>query len=192
MRTDSRDLLVVQDEISAVTSLGERPLEQPQPVDTSVATAPNKDVKAPDLHEAIGTLFRAARDERFEDGVDSEFARNLVFFIQEYASEAMKVIKALIWNEQVDPEVASEALRWLGRIEDPETYQERLWLLEASLFASSPAVRDGAGLGLASLDDPDAITYLRQAIERETYPPLRRYLGQTLEQLEDTLRCRSS
>jgi HEAT repeat protein len=89
-------------------------------------------------------------------------------------------------TEQVNAEVASEAMRWLGHIDHPITYRSRLHLLERSLHNSSARVRDGAGLGLASLDDPHAIPYLKQAIEREQYQELRHDLKQVVIQLEST------
>jgi hypothetical protein len=46
-------------------------------------------------------------------------------------------------------------------------------------------VRDGATLGLASLNDPQAITPLKQAIEREQIGELREDMQQVLDQLEN-------
>ncbi len=94
------------------------------------------------------------------------------------------ILTRLIAIEQVNAEVASESLRWLGHIEHPKTYDNRLWLLERSLFCSSARVRDGAALGLASLDDPHAIPYLRRAIQRENCIELRKDIKQVLIQLE--------
>jgi hypothetical protein len=91
----------------------------------------------------------------------------------------------LILAKDIDEEVASEALRWLGRMEDTKSYSKRLWLLERGLASPSPIIRDGAALGLASLDDRHAIPYLRLAVEREELDELRFNLGQVLDQLED-------
>ncbi len=39
--------------------------------------------------------------------------------------------------------------------------------LRGALSAPFPIMRDGAGLGLARLGDPDALPHVRRAIERE-------------------------
>jgi len=131
-------------------------------------------------------LFDKAKEEVFEDGMESEFSKNLVFLIKKYGNAAIVVLERLIGAEQVNTEVASEAMRWLGHLEHPITYRSRLHLLERSLHNLSTRVRDGAALGLASLDDPHAIPYLKWAIEREEYEELRHDLEQVLTQLEST------
>lgn len=138
------------------------------------------------LGEIIKTLFQNARNVTFEDGMESDFSRELVRLIRQYGKTAMEVITTLIVNDNVDAEVVAEALRWLGRMDHPPSHHDRLWLLEKSLFSSSVLVRDGAALGLASLDDPHAIPYLQQAIEREKYASLREDLEQVRDQLEST------
>ena len=81
-------------------------------------------------------------------------------------------------------EIISEALRWIGRLEHPETEYCRLWLLESSLFCSSPFIRDGAILGLASLNDPAAIPFIRKAIDKEPIRELQEDMKEIVSQLE--------
>ena len=144
------------------------------------------------LGELIKILFRKAQGIAFKDGMESDFSRELVRLVRQYGKTAMEVITTLIVNDNVDAEVAAEALRWLGRMDHPPSHHDRLWLLERSLFSTSVLVRDGAALGLASLDDPHAIPYLQQAIEQEKYASLREDLEQVLEQLESTRSAVSS
>jgi HEAT repeat protein len=132
----------------------------------------------------MATLFAAAKDEYFEDGMESEFSRRLIRLLGEYGEKAVIELAFLILHDQVNAEIASEALRWLGHMEDTRSYQKRLWLLERSLFTPSARIRDGAALGLASLDDPHAVRYLRRAIDQESYPELRSDMEQVLAQLE--------
>ncbi|HEY9669794.1 MAG TPA: HEAT repeat domain-containing protein [Coleofasciculaceae cyanobacterium] len=136
------------------------------------------------LYSKIEAIFWAAKGEFFEDGMESELSRQLNSVVKEYSNEAIEAITCLIVYEKVNPEVAGEALRWLGRIEHPETYEYRRWLLERSLTLNSTRVRDGAILGLASMDDKHAIPYLKQAIEREQCAELKVDMEQVLEQLE--------
>jgi hypothetical protein len=64
-----------------------------------------------------------------------------------------------------------------------------LWLLEKCLESSSIFVRDGAILGIASLDDPFAISAVRKAIEKEACEGLRQNMQAVLQQLEETAKC---
>lgn len=145
-----------------------------------------------DVDRKIETLFAAAKEQDFEDGMESEFSKELVSLIKKYGNDAMEGLAYFIVYEKVNAEVASEALRWLGRIDSTRSYHFRLWLLERSLFCSTERVRDGAALGLASLDDPHAIIYLKQAIQWESCTELLEDMEQVLAQLESTRRCRLS
>lgn len=136
------------------------------------------------LYSRIESIFWAAKGEFFEDGMESAFSRQLNSVVKKYGNDAMEVITCLIVYERVNPEVADEALRWLGRMEDSESYEYRRWLLERSLSLSSPRVRDGAILGLASMDDKHAIPYLKRAIAKEQCAELKVDMEQVLEQLE--------
>jgi hypothetical protein len=135
------------------------------------------------VEKTIKRLFESAGEQYFEDGMESEFSRELVYLIKRYGNIAMSEIAYLITYVRVDNEVASEALRWLGHIDDPSTYGWRLWILEKSLSSDSPIVRDGAGLGLACMGDAHAIQYIRKAIEQETITELRNDLLEVLEEL---------
>lgn len=136
------------------------------------------------VESTIDHLFESAEEQYFEDGMESDFSRELVSLIKKYGNLAMSEIAYLITYGRVDNEVASEALRWLGHIDDPSTYGWRLWILEKSLRSDSPIVRDGAGLGLACMGDAHAIQYIRKAIEQETIIELRDDLQGALEELE--------
>ena len=136
------------------------------------------------LYSKLEAIFWAAKGEYFEDGMESEFTRQLNYIVKKYGSAAIEAITCLLVYEKVNPEVAGEALRWLGRIEHPESYEYRRWLLERSLNLNSTRVRDGAILGLSSMDDQHAIPYLKQAIEREQCAELKVDMEQVLEQLE--------
>jgi hypothetical protein len=143
-----------------------------------------------EIRQKTAALFAVATDQRFEDGMESEFSNELVTLVEEHGDAAVTAIAHLILSEIVSAEVAAEALRWLGRMDHVPTYNTRLWLLERGLFCSSAQVRDGAALGLAAMDNPHAITYLKQAIQREKNAALREDLTQALMQLEASEQCR--
>ena len=137
-----------------------------------------------DVYAELERVFWAANGEAFEDGMESAFSRELIWMVRRHSDQAMEAITHLLVYERVSPEAASEALRWLGRVEDAPTYTYRRWLLERCLLCSSPLVRDGAGLGLASLNDPHAAPYLRHALSNESCIELRKGFDQVLAQLE--------
>ncbi len=132
----------------------------------------------------VENLFSAARNEVFEDGMESQFSKEFVSLLWRYGQLAILEAARLISGEKVDPNVASEALKWVGRIKDKKTHSFRLWLLKRGLTSSSAQVRDGAGLGLSFLGDPAAIPALREAADLEQIPELRGDLKQVLEQLQ--------
>lgn len=140
--------------------------------------------------DAIGeakNLFRGARGQRFENGMESPFSRDLVSLVKEHGDVAVKAIAEIVFSEEAHAEVIGEALHWLGDIDDPKSDSSRLDLLEKSLKSPSPSVRDGAALGIAFLDNPHAIPFLQDAIKQEKHPGLRQDLQQVLDQLEETL-----
>jgi HEAT repeats len=146
----------------------------------------------PELSESLRALLASGKEQVFEDGIESEFSKALIAFIKKYGYDALAELAYFIVYEKVSTEVAAEALRWLGLMSHPLSYHWRLWLLERSLSSRSARVRDGASLGLAFLDNPDAIPYLRQAIEREPIAELRGDMQQVLAQLESVQLCHSS
>ena len=129
-------------------------------------------------------LFISAKEQIFEDGMESDFSLALAGFITSYGHLAMDVIISLVLSGQVNTEVFSEALRVVGRLRHKATHRDRLWLLERSLYSPSARVRDGATVGLSFLDDPIGADPLRFAIEREAIPELREDMKQVLTQLE--------
>jgi len=136
------------------------------------------------IYSKMAALFAAATDEYFEDGIESDFSRGLLRLIGEHGEKAVIELAFLILHDEVNAEIAAEALRWLGHIEDARSYPKRLWVLERSLFTPAARIRDGAILGLASLNDPHAIRYLRKAIDQEPLLELRSDMEQVLAQME--------
>jgi len=151
----------------------------------SVESSTSKSTDSSLLDEQANSIFASAKEEIFEDGMESDFSRKLSEFIISFGQPAMEEIIDIILSNRINTEVTSEALRILGRIHHKGTYRERIWILERCLLYSSFArVRDGAILGLAFLDDPLAIQPLKSAIERERIPELREDMEQVLAQLE--------
>ena len=136
------------------------------------------------LEQQARSIFFRAKEEVFEDGMESDFSQSLLSFIRSFGHSAMEVIIPIMRSEQTNTEIASEAFRILGRLNNKTTYRERLWLLERGLYSVSARVRDGAVLGLAFLNDPLVVAPLKAAIDRERIPELRKDMEQVLAQLE--------
>jgi len=139
---------------------------------------------SPDIDLKIEALFQAYGNEDFEDGMDSELISEITASIQTYGTQAIETIRRIVLEQNLQPQMAFEALRWLGRVSHPESYRSRLFLLETCLGSPSRLMRDGAALGLASMKDSHAIPYLREAVAREKIQDLRKDLETVLSRLE--------
>lgn len=131
-------------------------------------------------------FFFAGQEQTFEDGIESEFSQNFVRIITRYKKIALDNLQKLIESHSINTEVLAEALRWLPRIEDSSTYNQRLSLLTRSLFLPWSRARDAATLALTSLGDKSAIAALKKAIELESVEELRADMEQALTYLEAT------
>lgn len=162
------------------------------PIDEPTTDAEPLLVSETELSTALRSLFASARDEMFEDGMESGFARELQRLIRQGGNQVTAELYYLVTHEKVDstssppvnPAVAAEALRWLGLMHDPATYSYRLALLQRSLNSSAACVRDGELLGLSFMKDRKAIPHLGEAMAREKIPQLRRYMERVLSKLE--------
>lgn len=156
-------------------------LDQPFTGESSTIKKSSSSIKTT---TSIDRLLATAKEETFEDGIETQFSRKLLEFIFTYGKEVVDQIADIISSGRVNSDVGAETLRWLGRIKDPATYYQRRWLLENSLFSKNPKIRDGACIGIASMDDSHSINYLRTAIERERILPLREDMELVLRDLE--------
>jgi hypothetical protein len=142
-------------------------------------------VNEPGAEEKFASVFRGAADERFEDGMESAFSKKLEAVARKYGSRTTEEILArLLADRRMPTSVWAEVMRWLGRADDYLPRESRLWLLERGLSSPAPSVRDGAILGLSSLDDPSAIPYIEQAVHSEVVRELRADMEQVLAQLK--------
>ena len=159
--------------------------ESPIPRDSS--TLPQN---ISDVYNKIILIFSSALDESFEDGMQSHFSKDLEKIILKYSFRSINALITVLLDPATNTELVSEALRLLARIKQPETYNIRLWILEQSLRNYSARIRDGATLGLSSIDDPKSIPALKDAIQREIYTELREDMLTVLSQLENSCKCR--
>jgi hypothetical protein len=161
----------------------------PDAASTIFVFSPTENITSPvecrEFQSRFERLFNSARDLLFDDGMETDFSKRLQELVRSCGPLSKDILARLLEDPTVSTEVLAEALRWLGRMEDESTRPARLWLLERALTAEDPSIRDGAVLGLASLDDPSAIRDLTRAAQREVMPSLQRDIEQVLDQLQN-------
>ena len=140
----------------------------------------------------VKKIFSESVEEVFADGMESTLSRSLHSMIRMNGHGAIGAIDRLLRSGQVNAEVAGEALRQVGIVDDPISHQRRLGLLLDYLESSDPRLRHAAAIGIAALDDPIAVASIRQALGRENSPTLKRNLQLVLDQLEALERWPSS
>src|SRR5262249_52967868 len=118
------------------------------------------------------------------DGMDSNFSRSLLSLLGSRGADAISAIaEYLSWNEG-NPEVVSEALRWIAEFGGPDTLPKRWAILRGGLKSRIPAVRDGAILGFATLNDPRARSLLLEARESEQIRELQLLIEHVVTRLQ--------
>ena len=135
----------------------------------------------------IERIFEHAKHEVFEDGYDSVFSRDIedLIYNKNAVREVVEYVRTYLQSERKNSEVASEALRVLGRIEHEPSRSIRLRLLTESLSHNSYWVRDGATIGISSMEDVAAIPYLEEAAKCEKEQSLMEYMFLTAKELRD-------
>ena len=133
--------------------------------------------------------MREGREETFHYEMDSKFSTAVHWIVQKYGDESVLKLSRMLKKGQASTQ---EALLQLGLIEDSATHTTRLAVLEESLKSGLVGLRDAAGLGIASMDDPRALPALHKALDRETSSRLLYDLHLVVEQLERTQQCQDS
>ena len=139
-----------------------------------------------ELIQEIRDLFERGASEFFEDGMRSAFSRTLIATLKQHGKMAIKAVAEYLFSGVANPDVVSEALRWLADFNDPDTLTQRWIILQRLMQDPSPRVRDGAVLGFATLDHPRARPLLLEAREKENIPELRSLMDKVIEQLNTT------
>lgn len=141
--------------------------------------------ESPDIENELNRIFTSAKDEIFEDGIEVNFSRSLMNFILKYNELSIDTLSATILSNKYSSSIISEALRWIGKLDHPQTHYSRLNLLERCLFSDSYYIRDGAILGIEFLDDKNAIDTIKIAMEKENVPEIKKYMSQVIFYLQE-------
>jgi hypothetical protein len=139
------------------------------------------------LLQELEAAFSEAEGEPFEDGMESTVSKSLLDALHRDGEKTMDAVEAIVFAADVHPEVAAEALRWLGQFEHASTRERRRLLLEQCLTHRSYLVRDGAITGLGYVDDRLSAPAVQKALERESEAVLRRDMEKMLQHWEASL-----
>ena len=133
----------------------------------------------------VNQLVRGAEEEVFEDGMESNFSRDLVSTICEHGDAALSAIEQVVLDGNTNVEVQGEILIQLGAIDNPSTHPQRLAILTSALESQDVRIRDAASLGIEALEDASAIPALESALHRELSGRMRENLTAVINQLRD-------
>jgi hypothetical protein len=127
---------------------------------------------------SILDVLRSQPSEEFLDGMTLHLGSQIAACITDLGQSVLADLARIALRDEADPDALSHAMRWVGRLADPQSFQERLLALTRSLEAPSDIVRDGAALGLVALGSPAAIPALDAAVGRESNASLQEDLRQ--------------
>ncbi len=131
----------------------------------------------------MGSVFELAAGEDFEDGVETEFSRQLEKFVKDYGNVGIFSTRSAILKERFPEPYIAEALLWLGDMEHERTKNGRRLLLENALDSKSVFIRDAAVSGLSYLGDPKSIDRLSEALTEEPSQGIRTNIKTVLKYL---------
>ena len=134
----------------------------------------------------FGLYVRQAQKETFADGTDSIFAERVHESVRKHGATAVAAWERTLRNTNNAFETGEELLRQLGNLVHTPYHRARLRTLTDFITYPDPRIRDAAGLGLSSLDDPSALPKLQEAYSQEREGWLRQNLKLVIEQLEST------
>jgi len=141
----------------------------------------------PEIKAKLDYVLRAANDDLIEDGMRNAVNQRLPELVVKHFDTVIPALISVLETGRTTGTIAAEVLKELGRVRNTASHPMRRWALERALRSPSPVIRDGAGLGLARLSDPDSLPYLRRAIEDERDPQTRADLRLVLNELSEAI-----
>lgn len=136
-----------------------------------------------DAEKHLNSLIVAAKDEVFEDGVESAFIKGLRSFLDAYSTIAVSAIEDAKETGKIPESIAAEMSRFFGDVDHAATRTQRFQLLSRWLSDQSVIVRDGAAIGLGYFGGHAALDRLRAAYEDELVAVIRDDLRDLIEAL---------
>lgn len=134
------------------------------------------------MARTFDALIEGARDEHFEDGMDSNLSIGIRVLFRNYGESFAGVLDKRLKQSGISVRILTEILHTLGNIEDDATTDWRFATLVDFLRSPLPLTRDAAAVGLSYLDDKRAVPYLHEAIRREANEGFREDLRAIVDQ----------
>lgn len=150
----------------------------------------------------LQTLFNNGRRETFESGMYSVFSSEFIKLLvsRDYHQWVLDlVMHYILVYEWISCDVSCEACRWLGHgdhgaycgnpdfPEHIESKDRRRLALEYILLnAKHAGLRDDASIGISSIDSPESIPAIKEAMAKERSDLLRGWYQQIVDQLNET------
>ena len=157
-----------------------------QPVASSTADSIEQELMCEnELSRRFAFFVCEAENERFEDGMGSEFATRVHESILDYGPVAVTAWERVLWQMENTNEAGEELLRQFGLLAHHPSLARRLRVLKDSLKSPDSRIRDAASLGLSFLDDFSALTALQSAYSVETEGWLKENMKLVIDQLLD-------
>lgn len=138
----------------------------------------------PAASDLLENVMRLGHGVFFEDGVETVFSTILLETIRRGGNPIINALQNFVMAGRADEEVAAEAFRWIGGMDDARTYNARWQLLISALQYPSLALRDGALMGLAAMQDRRSLSYLRRALTKAENKSLRGDIEVLIRQLQ--------
>jgi len=136
----------------------------------------NKDSSISVLDSQLTQLCTNAVNEQFEAGMESQFSISLQQLCNYKPPDMIALLKVKLMDENTNPEVLAEIVRWASRQESIGVRDDVFDFLISSLDHSSSLVRDAGALGLASFDEIAVYEPLKKAARKEKIPELKKDL----------------
>lgn len=119
------------------------------------------------------SAIRAARNEQFESGYESELRKELGRLFGVFGAVVLEALYDALRLPGVASDVTAQGFKFLVDIADPTSRDSRLVFIAEFLRNPSPTIRDAAASALAALGDSRGASYLRQAAQDENHPTLK-------------------
>ena len=157
--------------------------------ETNISETNEEDLIRDDLSRTIRIIFDAGKNEQFEDGMRSDFSKAIERLIKNYQDNAVAALAEFLASNKIDSDLLCETLRTIGKFNDDKTALIRFQILISFLSHASPFIRDCAGLALYDIESPNAIPYIKQAVDKEPYQSLKRDFEKIIDALEELNKC---
>lgn len=149
--------------------------------DGSTLTSSNKSHAKDEFRQ----LLRIASQElKQEDYDDFSLKEKFTSWIEKYNFDAIGTILDSYKLRQIEENILSKILETLGRVNDANSYRERILLLEYFLQDESPVIRYGAITGISNLEDVELLPSIDKALNEENAPLLIGLLRSVKEHLK--------